>query len=211
MLNYYRNCDELPIFNFYKVLEEKDFNYLYPKFDGYNAVEKHSDIEETWKEIYEEYLDLSGDKTTLEYYELIGDIMYLTTRYKVVSALLTILATSTMEKEVTLLYVAELKNWDYVINTKNPFEKEMEKMVIQLRQSENRIRIKESKLEELKKENSSNENFTLVKQQVKLEQALSRNEINIKTVSVSKWIEMMNEVKEIKEQQRQQQQQRNNG
>jgi hypothetical protein len=209
MLNYYKNCDELPIYNFYKVLEEKDFNYLYPNFDGYNAVEKHQDIEKEWKRIYKEYLVLSGDKTTLEYYELIGDVMYLTTRYKVVSALLTILATSAMEKEVISLYVAELKSWEYVINTNNSFEKEMEKMVVQLKQSENKIRIKESKLEELKKENSSGENFTLIQQQVKLEQALNRNEIDVKKVSVSKWIVMMNEVKEIKEQQLKQQQQNN--
>tara|TARA_R110000782_G_scaffold66208_1_gene134405 strand:- start:363 stop:992 length:630 start_codon:yes stop_codon:yes gene_type:complete len=209
MLNYYRNCDEIPIYNFYKVLQEKDYNYLYPKFDGYNAVEHHDDIEKTWKKIYDEYVDLSGDKTTMQYYELMGDILHLTTRYKVVSALLTILATSAMEKEVTLLYIAELKSWDYVINTKNPFEKEIEKMVLQLKQSENKIRIKESKLEELKKENSSGESFTLTEQQVALELALNKNEIDIKKVSVSKWIAMMSRAKNIKEQERKQQQ--NNG
>ena len=182
MLNYYRNCDEIPIYNFYKVLQEKDYNHLYPEFDG--------------------YVDLSGDKTTMQYYELMGDILHLTTRYKVVSALLTILATSAMEKEVTLLYIAELKSWDYVINTKNPFEKEIEKMVLQLKQSE-------SKLEELKKENSSGESFTLTEQQVALELALNKNEIDIKKVSVSKWIAMMSRAKNIKEQERKQQQ--NNG
>jgi hypothetical protein len=210
MLNYYRNCDELPIHNFYKVLEEKDFNYLYPEFDGYNGVEKADDIDKVWKTIYDEYLDLSGDKTTMAYYELIGDIMYLTTRYKVVSALLSVLVTSAMEKEVRLLYITELKGWDYSINLKNPIEKELERMVVQLKQSENKIRIKESELEDLKKQNSSNENFTLIQQQVKLEQALSRNEIDVRKVSVSKWIVMMNEVKEMKEQQRKQQQ-KNNG
>ena len=174
MLKYYRNCDEIPIYNFYKVLQEKDYNHLYPEFDGYNSVEHHDDIEKTWKKIYDEYVDLSGDKTTMQYYELMGDILHLTTRYKVVSALLTILATSAMEKEVTLLYIAELKSWDYVINTKNPFEKEIEKMVLQLKQSENKIRIKESKLEELKKENSSGESFTLTEQQVALELALNK-------------------------------------
>jgi hypothetical protein len=183
---------------------------LYPQFDGYNGVKKHDDIDKVWKTIYDEYLDLSGDKTTMAYYELIGDIMYLTTRYKVVSALLSVLVTSAMEKEVRLLYIAELRGWDYVINTKNPIEKELEQMVIQLKQSENKIRIKESQLEDLKKENSSNENFTLIQQQVKLELALGKNEIDVRKVSVSKWIVMMNEVKEIKEQQRKQQQ-KNNG
>ena len=182
---------------------------MYPEFDGYNSVEHHDDIEKTWKKIYDEYVDLSGDKTTMQYYELMGDILHLTTRYKVVSALLTILATSAMEKEVTLLYIAELKSWDYVINTKNPFEKEIEKMVLQLKQSENKIRIKESKLEELKKENSSGESFTLTEQQVALELALNKNEIDIKKVSVSKWIAMMSRAKNIKEQERKQQQ--NNG
>lgn len=210
MLKYYRNCDELPIFNFYKVLEEKDFNYLYPEFDGFNDIEKHNEIESVWKKIYDQYIDLSGDKTTMAYYELMGDIMYLKTRYKVVASLLSVLATSAMEKEVVDLYITELKRWDYSIKANKPLTEELERMVLQLRRSENKIRIKESELEDIKKENSGKEDFTLIQQQVKLEQALNRNEIDVRRVSVSKWIVMMNEVKEIKEQQRKQQQ-KNNG
>ena len=140
------------------------------------------------------------------YYELIGDIMYYQTRYKVVSELLKVMVSSPMKDEILDLYIAELSKWKYKINKQNPLEEEIKRMFTQLKQSENKIRILESELEALKKKNKKSKSLTLTEQQVKLEQALSRNEIDVKKVSVAKWLMMIKEVKEINQAKRKQMQ-----
>ncbi|AKG94281.1 hypothetical protein AVT42_gp25 [Polaribacter phage P12002S] len=199
MLKYYRNCDEIPIFNLYRILESKDFSYMYLDYDGYNTVKIEKGINEVWDKIYQEYLNLIGDNTTLIYYELVNDLLYLETRYSVASSLLQQIALGGMSKEMTRAYVLELRNWKYKIDDKKPLQSELERMVRQLRGSENKIRIKKEEKKALE-EGSTNEKMTLIEQQVKLEQALSRNEIDTKKTVASKWITMIKEVKLINEQ-----------
>ncbi|AKG94199.1 hypothetical protein AVT43_gp25 [Polaribacter phage P12002L] len=198
MLKYYRNCDEIPIFNLYRILESKDFSYMYLDYDGYNTVKIEKGINEVWDKIYQEYLNLIGDNTTLIYYELVNDLLYLETRYSVASSLLQQIALGGMTKDMLRAYILELRNWKYKIDDKKPLHSELERMVRQLRGSENKIRIKKEEKKALEK-GSTNEKMTLIEQQVKLEQALSRNEIDTKKTVASKWITMIKEVKLINE------------
>jgi hypothetical protein len=197
MKRYYRNCNELPIYNFYKIVESTNLSYLYVDYDEYNDIRPKSSFQEVWKKIYDEYSELTGDRSTLIYYELISDIMYYQTRYNVVSKLLDIMSNSPMTDEILDLYIAKLKEWKYVINKKKPLQEELQNMYIQLKQSENKIRMLEAELEALKKKNKDNKSLTLTEQQVKLEQGLGRNEIDVRKVSVAKWLMMIKEVKEI--------------
>ena len=197
MKRYYRNCNELPIYNFFKIVETKNISYLYVDYDEYNDISQKDDLSKIWKAIYEEYAELTDDRSTLIYYELIGDIMYYQTRYKAVSMLLSIMVNSPMTEEILDLYIAKLKEWRYKIDKTKPLGKELEKMLIQLKQSENKIRILEAELEVLKKKNNDGKSLTLTEQQVKLEQALGRNEIDIRKVSVVKWQMMIKKVKKI--------------
>lgn len=199
MLKYYRNCDEMPIFNFFRVLESKDFSYMYLDYDGYNTVKIEKGINEVWDKIYQEYLNLVGDNTTIIYYNLVNDLLYLETRYSIASSLLQQILMGRMSDEMLRAYILELRKWNYKIDEKKPLTKELERMVRQLRGSENKIRIKKEEKKELEK-GSTNEKMTLIEQQVKLEQALSRNEIDTKKTVVSKWITMIKEVKLINDQ-----------
>lgn len=199
MKKYYRNCEELPIYNFYKVVDTKDYSYLMFDYDGYSKLEVDEEVISLWEKIYEEYLKLSDNNTMLIYYETVSELLYLETRYEVALTLLQQIALGRMEETMLRAYVLELGKWKYHLNDKKPLEEELDRLTRQLRQSENKIRIKQNRKKELEAENKDSP-MSLVQQQVKLEQALSRNEIDTKTTSVSKWIELVKEVKFINQQ-----------
>jgi len=203
MLKYYRNCDELPIYNFYKVLERRNYAYLYLDYDEYNEISIDKNIPEVWEKIYEEYLKLVGDNTMLIYYELINDLLYLETRYAIASTLLQQISMGRMTESTLLAYVLELKRWGYRINLDRPLEQELRLAIKQLKGSENKIRLKKEEKKQLEKRGSKDK-MSLIEQVVKLEQALSRNEIDTKKTVVSKWIALVKEVKVINEQRKKQ-------
>lgn len=196
MKNIYKFCDELPVFNFYKIIETKDYSWLYVDFDGYNKIEITNDIDDIWESIYSEYLELTGDSTSILYYEVVKELLYLQTRYNVVGTLLQQLSMGKMSKQIFPHYVIELKKWQYNLDDKKPLKEELERLARQLKSSKNRINIKEEERKSFEKKETG-EKLSLIQQQVKLEQALSRNEIDTKKTVVSKWIAMIKEVKAI--------------
>lgn len=197
MLKCYRNCSELPIFNFYKMLKERNFSYLYVDYDGYSELEPEDDFEDKWEVIYHEYLNLTGDAETMMFYELFAEVNYLTTRYDVVSDLLRILAIEKVTDKQRSDYVDALRDWNYNIKRDRSFPKELLRMTKQLRASTNLLNLKKNELETLQAKNKGKEDVSLTKQIVKLEQALGRNNIDEKTTTVIKFILLMEEVTEL--------------
>lgn len=198
MRKYYRNCEELPIYNFYKVLDKKDFSYLVVDYNAYDKIEPNEELISLWENIYEEYLRLSKNNTMLLYYETVSELLYLESRYEVAMTLLQQISMGRMDKNMLNAYVLELNRWNYILDIKKPLKDELNRLTMQLKQSENKIRLKQSIKKELEDGNKEIP-MTLVEQQVKLEQSLSRNEIDTKKTSVLKWIQLIKEVKFINE------------
>lgn len=198
MRKYYRNCEELPIYNFYKVLDKKDFSYLVVDYNAYDKIEPNEELISLWENIYEEYLRLSKNNTMLLYYETVSELLYLESRYEVAMTLLQQISMGRMDKNMLNAYVLELNKWNYILDIKKPLKDELNRLTMQLKQSENKIRLKQSIKKELEDGNKEIP-MTLVEQQVKLEQSLSRNEIDTKKTSVLKWIQLIKEVKFINE------------
>ena len=92
-----------------------------------------------------------------------------------------------------------LSEINYKINPEADLTSEIERMIVQIKQSQNKIRLKQNELETYKPEEGEEEKMSLTAQVVKLEQALNRNEINPKTTMMEKWIAMIKEVKETNE------------
>lgn len=209
MRKHYRNCDELPIFNFYKVMETNDYAWLYSepltlwvKISSFfkrlfriESLEKiENELSSLWENIYNEYLKLIGDTTSEFYYELLNEVLYLETRHRVVLEILKQLSKETTSIKYRSLYIKELRSWKYKINTSKPLGEELDRMIRQLRASENTIRIKTHELQQLKDTGNVNEKTTLIEQIVSLEDALSKNHIDEKTTVVSKWVAMIKKV-----------------
>lgn len=195
---YYRNCDELSVYNFYKVLETNNYSYLIVGFDDYDPIEiNEKEADELWGSIYEEYCKLTKNNKSLLYFVIFQELLYLKTRYQVARILLMQLSNDNNSEEFVLDCIERLREWKYKINKEKPLKDELKRMIHQLKVSENKIQIKKSELEDLNVDEG--EKLSLIEQNVKLELALGKNEINTKTTSVSKYIALFNEVKILNE------------
>ena len=193
MTKYYRNCDELPMYNFSKILETNNYAYLVVGYDGYeDAVFEESKTSELWEGIYEEYCKLTEDNKSLMYFAIFQELVYLKTRYQVAVTLLTQLEIGLGDKALENDFIEELRKWKYKINKDRPLKDELGRMLKQLKASTNAITIKQSQLEELKAKGG--EKLSLIEQTVKLELALGKNEIDIKRTVVAKYISLIKEV-----------------
>lgn len=201
MRKYYRNCNEIPVYNFYTTVEKKDLRYLivgYDDMDDGVVLSKQEKLKLVglWESIYEEYLELTNDRSSFIYYELKGDLERLNTVYDIVSQILDIAENNTIPYDLKEFLVIELRKFKYKIDLKKDFNTEVERIKRELKASTNTINIKKIELEELEKKDNK-KSLTLIQQQVKLEQGLGRNNIDIKTTVLTKWMAMIDEVKEI--------------
>lgn len=156
---------------------------------------------ELWKEIYEEYCKLSDDTESLIYFSVYTELMYLETRYFIATTVIKRLVECIDMPKVVEVFIKVLGDWKYRINPKKPLNDEIEKIINNIKVSENKIRLKKDELDKLKKEGGEKAT-SLISQVVNLEQALTRNEIDPKKTSVEKWINLINKVKEINKQQK---------
>lgn len=194
-MNYlYNNCDDLPIHNFYKVLETGNYSYLVVGYDGYCKVEFDKELaEKRWTEIHEEYCSLTNNNKTLMYLSLYKEILYLKTKQFVSSTLTELLIKVRLDVDTLRKYAKELSNWGYELDLEGDIPNQIHSIAKKIRFSENKLKLKESQLKELTSDTDDSEKTTLIEQTVRLEQILSRNEIDLKKTSVSKYIALFKE------------------
>ena len=89
-MHLYKNCGDLPIYNFDVVYKTNDFKYLVVDYNGYDDIDIPKDANERWEAIKNEWVKLLDDATTAYYYQLVLEVVYLQTRYNVVKQLLKI-------------------------------------------------------------------------------------------------------------------------
>ena len=200
---YYRNCDELSVYNFHKVLETNNYSYLIVGFDDYEPIEfDEKEADELWGNIYEEYCRLTKNNKSLLYFAVFQELLYLKTRYQVARILLMQLSNGNNSEEFVLECIEKLREWKYKIDKEKPLKDELQRMIHQLKVSENKIQIKKSELEDLNVDEG--EKLSLIEQNVKLELALGKNKINTKKTSVSEHVALFNEVHLLNEARRKQ-------
>jgi len=194
MNKYYRNCNELSIHSFSKVLETNNYAWLLVDFDEYKDVKfDEKEASEIWQKIFEEYSKLTEDNKALLFLAIHQQLIYLRTRYEVARTLLMQLVNGVEKKDIRFGYFKALAEWNYNINTEKPLHEELERMFMQLKASTNKINIKQSELDDLKV--NEGEKLSIIEQGLKLELALDKNDINLKTTSVTKFIAMFKEVR----------------
>lgn len=193
---YYRDCSELSIYRFSKVLGTGDYTYLLKPNDGEKVVLTEGEIAffgEVWSSIYEEYCKLAEDNKSLMYFALQEEVVYLTTRYEFAAALLDQIIIRQKTKIAIDEYIDTLADWGYHIKKDKPLQEEMNRMYKQLRGSQNKIRLKKDELEKFMPEDEE-EKLTLTEQIVKLELATGKNNIDPHKTSVEKFVVMIKEM-----------------
>lgn len=197
---FYRDCSEISIYNFNKVVETDDYSWLVVDYDGYKPVEfDEEQAADFWRDIYNEYTKLSDNNETALFYELLLEIHRLKIRRYFVTILIQELRIGGTQKVVDG-FIDSLKKWRVFINPDRPLNTELDKAERQLRAAQNKIELKENELEQLKERQE--DAISLEEQIVRLEQGLGRNNIDPKTTSVKKWLVMIKEYKALLDRQR---------
>ncbi len=203
-MHLYKDCSDLSIKKFDIIYKTNDFRYLIVGWDGYEEIEVPKGANERWQDIRNEWIDLLDNNVIAYYYQLVLESVYLQTRYNVVKQLLNMIwMRDEFDEEAEKIYVGALAEWKYKWNPKQNKTKEMERLLKQLKRSENKIELKLDELEKLKKENDITDDVSsLEKQAVALEQITGKNNIDTETTSVRKWVEITKLSESINEQRR---------
>ena len=203
-MHLYKDCSDLSIKKFDIIYKTNDFRYLIVGWDGYEEIEVPKGANERWQDIRNEWIELLDNNVIGYYYQLVLESVYLQTRYNVVKQLLNMIwIRDEFDEESEKIYVGALAEWKYNWNPKQNKTKEMERLLKQLKRSENKIELKLDELEKLKKENDITDDVSsLEKQAVALEQITGKNNIDTETTSVRKWVEITKLTESINEQRR---------
>ena len=206
----YKDCGDLPIWNFDIIYKTNDFKLLVVGYDGYGDVDIPKGANERWEEIKAEWVKLLDDNTIAYYYQLILECVYLETRYSVVQMLLKQIFEREMDAETMDTYIEALAQWNYNWNKKNEKLKEIQRLLNQHKGSKNKINLKLDELKVMREENGYDDDdvdkASLEKQAGILEQVTGKNNIDLRTTSVRKWLEIGKIATDINEQTR-----KNNG
>ena len=192
-MRYYRKCSELSIYSFHKILETGDFRYLVWDWDEYADVKLSGAEEVIWNELYQEYCKLTNDNRSLEYYKLKSRITYLETRLFVCMELFKQMLLRPMDKETFLKHIEEIRNWGFSYKKDYYDMDAMEKLDREIRFTQNGIDLKKDTLKSFE---VTEDPVPLSKQVVMAEEALDKNTLDPKKISVEKWVYYMQRIKE---------------
>lgn len=201
-IRFYFSCDDLPIYHFHKIMETGNYCYMVTSWDEQSEIKFDRDkAVERWGQIYNEYCKLTSNNRAIMYYRKAQELIFLETRNEVCGKMMVQMSMRNMKHEIFLDYINVLRSF------KIPYEKDvkdlkcMENAARFLKASKNNIDLLRDELEKMVEKG---EHTPFEKELVSVEQALGRNEVDPRKTSVTKWVFMIEKIKEMVEQQRKQ-------
>lgn len=188
-IKYYKTCAFLPIYNFYKILDDKDMRFLVVGYSEFDEEETFVDelAEEVLNGIIEEYSELTSNT------EVIVDV-----------SLQTLIKQDEFERDVlkkTLDLFNESKDFTvldllidfgFVIDLEKNMDDQLLKIIKRVRGLNNKIRINKNKYSARFKKATTEIKRNLEKEALTLELNLKLGrEIDLHKTSVTKWVNMI--------------------
>ena len=183
----YTDLDDLPIYNFMKCVKG-ELKYMHEERRG-KVTRK---LRKKWDKLYNKYCELTYTNETLNYYKLVGEIDYLVNRERICKILISSILKTPLKDCLPL--INELSEWGLSINIKNNLKEEINRCILILNNSKNKIERKTNELELIK--NKPVEEISLQAQKAKLHRLLSIN-VDLKSTSVTEWLAYWEEVKHL--------------
>jgi len=183
---YYKDLDVIPIYNFDKCLKGK-LEYMYLSKDG----EITEEIQRQYDTLYNEFCLLTSGQETVNYYNILIDVNWLKARQKIVPMLLELYLKTPPKSRDALK--KSLSLWKIKVNNENDIKRALK--VLEL--SNNKIKIKELELEEIKKAVNKEESKTLIQQSVFIHKNLGVKP-DIYKDSVLHWLAYFDELQKLK-------------
>lgn len=186
---YYDSCNDLPLYNFIKLLSTKDLSYLV--ISG-----KPKNLPEVWDKVFNEYVQLTGSEKQTQILALTKEVAYLGNKIFMVNSVIYSLRIQYSEE---LVGVLKKLGFTISLNVKNlkDYERQLDLLSTRLKST---ISIYEKKAEELKKINSSDDNETNIESQyLGWLTELSKFQgyrLNPKDITVTEFVNILNNYKE---------------
>lgn len=195
---YYLNCSELPIWNFYRYGQTKDLRWLAKVEDIEKVNTMPIDCPKLWSDLFNEYCEISDNYESQEHLKQLAEYDELVQKYVVCSMLLENLFTG-LDSETEQQYFKELAAWGFAFN-QSKLLTESKRASVWLKSIKTKIGMLKSDINTYQSKTTKSER--LERQQVKLERISGKNNIDIKTTSVTKWLEIIKDCEETARQKR---------
>lgn len=177
MAKYHKSIRTLPVYNFYEILSTGDLSFLYYDEKG------NEDLEETWKNIYNEFCKESNiDNRHLRQK---GKIEYLKLKHYRVTLILVLCIDS--DKKIRANAREKLKGYNYIFREDKPWKEEYVRLQGQLKSLYTKIEIEEAKLPK----EAKREAVKLMKQVVAIENMFPGRVIDVYVMPVQKWLALV--------------------
>lgn len=181
-LKTYKDCSELPLKNFLKIVETGNLKYLYKSTDYSNLISVKS-LSDLWDSIVIEYADIEGASSLSEGFKLDIEIKQLQNLYNIVKAMLRLLILASPNNvnsdyaKLASKYIIDLKNLGYEIDLTNSdsYKKSIYRADKKANNIITRIRIKQKSLDQINKESSTGEKVSFEKVYTNLVASLNIN------------------------------------
>lgn len=185
----FKTCRTLNMFRFYEILNTKDYKYLIDDYENVKIDEDlKKELDKIWNELFREYITLKDDKQIKLSFKQLAYISKLETKLFICKELLKGLLVQSTKKGLRL-YIKLLGEWGYKIYEKKNLQKEVDRIVSDLKTLTSSINIKKAEFEKTHKKELTEERINIDKIVANMEQILEKNEINQHTTMVSKWLE----------------------
>lgn len=183
----YASCDELPKWNFDKILQTNDLKYLIVGYE-YGDIEVPENAQKVWEAILEEYNEKIANNKILQFYEMIIDVDELENRAYYGPILLNqiIYRGGEMPKKMREEYIQLLSQYGFKINKEKSLKEEVERLSKQFKVVNMKIETKSKEINDFKEKNFSN-NTTTAEIKIKIYK-ICKVDLDLKRTTVSEWL-----------------------
>lgn len=183
----YKNCSEIPIFNFFEIIKTKDFSLLLEEGENLSDF-KDEELYDVLMNIMIEYNALTDNKKLMQEYKSKLDIEYLEAKYNLTKELIAMYVESD-----SIEVLLTLKRFNWQIDTTKDIKPQLDRILKNLIGLKNQINIKKANfIKKFKKEhrkNNDHPNFDLEKAIISLEIGIPLNyKIDVYKDSIKRYV-----------------------
>ena len=198
----YLNFEDLPVYNFYKIVETSDMRWFYEKFrsdkDFIIPEDEVVELATRYKNIYDERIKYTNDTKSLEYYRKLNELSDLETKLFRITSAFDILIDMKVDSDLFSEYVIYFNEDEGFVYSKEIENKEtaleyIEWLRREIKGFRTRVKVKKSNYADILKPadiNSKNANFDIVKEKILLQESLVLS-IDIYTCPLIEWCAMI--------------------
>tara|TARA_R110000851_G_scaffold21039_1_gene63488 strand:+ start:340 stop:1017 length:678 start_codon:yes stop_codon:yes gene_type:complete len=198
----YLSFEDLPVYNFYKIVETSDMRWFYEKFRSDKDFTLSEDellkLATRYKNIYDERIKYTNDTKSLEYYRKLNEMSDLETKLFRITSAFDILIDMKVDSNLFSEYVIYFNEDEGFVYSKEIDNEEtaleyIEWLRREIKGFRTRVKVKKSNYADILKPadiNSKNANFDIVKEKILLQESLVLS-IDIYTCPLIEWCAMI--------------------